>query len=137
MNFLFKRNSSKACLVSFSEQVIARESSVFWATESAKGNTAHSTAIMQCVMSHHCWVKRQEITDSDKMMRCWEFYQIHSFTLVMAVILVQCHCAHQLYILSWMLNLYLYHFIIIETQKLLIIFFGFITWFPQLPEYLS
>lgn len=53
-----------------------------------------------CEVSYHYRVKRQEITDPDNMIRCWQFYQIRLFTLVTAVILVQCHCAHQLYILN-------------------------------------
>lgn len=82
-----------------------------------------------CDVSYHCWVKRQEITDPDKMMGCWEFSQILLFTLVMAVILVQCHYAHQLYILNWMLNLYFYDSIITEKDKWLKHFLWFYTWF--------
>lgn len=62
-------------------------------------------------------------------MGCWEFYQILLFTWVMAVILVQCHYAHQLYILNWMLNLYFYDSIITEKDKWLKHFLWFYTWF--------
>lgn len=82
---------------------------------------------MQCVLS----LLSEEAGNysPDKMVKCWKFYQIHLFTLGMAVILVSCHCAHQLHILKWMLNLYFYHSITIETKELLSTFFGSITWF--------
>ena len=125
-----KMNSSKR--LSFSEQVIAKESNSFlsyWI--SRKKDSTFSSINAVCDVSYHYWVKRQEITYPDKMMGCWEFYQILLFFLVMAVILVQCHCAHQLYILNWMLNLYFYHSIITEKDKWLKHFLWFYNLVPH------
>lgn len=132
-----KMNSFKG--LSFSEQVIAKESNSFlsyWISRKKESTFSSINAV--CDVSYHYWVKRQEITDPDKMMGCWEFYQILLFILVMAVILVQCHYAHQLYILNWVLNLYFYHSIIIEKDKWLKHFLQFYNLVPhRLSEHLS
>lgn len=107
--------SSQKGLVSLNKFLWTREINSFltyWISKMKKSTLSSINAV--CDVPYHYWVKRQEITDPDQMIGCWEFYQIRILTLAMAIISIQCYCAHQLYILNWMLNLYFYHPIIIK-----------------------